>query len=404
MTTRETYFKGILKCQFSTDARLPIGPVDYQSRFVLEPRYRLFNAVEIQKSEIPESNALMELPYVFQKMDTAIEIYTLLRPEGFKRNAESVLLILENENQASINQDSNLNPLEDYIDDVQMEAHHYRSFSALKDNIKHGKITGTAYFTIKESIDVQGNVIDIKQAPMRSNLSDRKGCFSLFTGGRSSMDFMQGMGRGCSGSGCFNLLKWLLLLLFLLALLSMLLNKCNNSSVLPQSDQPPIHDTVYKEVIKVETDTLVLSDTLSLLDSTIKTKYEMVPLPNVQYYTGSSLMLSESAKDLEPLARYLVKHENLHATIYGHTDNVGKRQDNLKLSQDRAESVKQFLINQGVEASRLTAIGKGDTEPIRDNSKQEGRMLNRRVEVKLVEQETSETHRVIKDESNHNKQ
>jgi OOP family OmpA-OmpF porin len=130
----------------------------------------------------------------------------------------------------------------------------------------------------------------------------------------------------------------------------------------------------------------------------------MVPLPNVQYYTGSSLMLSESAKDLEPLARYLVKHENLHATIYGHTDNVGKRQDNLKLSQDRAESVKQFLINQGVEASRLTAIGKGDTEPIRDNSKQEGRMLNRRVEVKLVEQETSETHRVIKDESNHNKQ
>ena len=71
--------------------------------------------------------------------------------------------------------------------------------------------------------------------------------------------------------------------------------------------------------------------------------------------------------------------------VIGHTDNIGEAQSNLKLSQRRAETVRNVIISMGVEANRLTAIGKGDREPKADNSNEEGRLMNRRVEVKLVQ-------------------
>ena len=71
--------------------------------------------------------------------------------------------------------------------------------------------------------------------------------------------------------------------------------------------------------------------------------------------------------------------------IEGHTDNVGKRKENVTLSQARADAVKEYLIRGGVGEKQVTAMGYGPKRPIASNSTREGRKLNRRVEFRLEE-------------------
>ena len=73
--------------------------------------------------------------------------------------------------------------------------------------------------------------------------------------------------------------------------------------------------------------------------------------------------------------------------VEGHTDNVGKAEVNKKLSQKRADAVKDYLIKKGIEADRLSAIGYGSEQPIADNKTKEGRAQNRRVEFKITFEE-----------------
>jgi OOP family OmpA-OmpF porin len=70
--------------------------------------------------------------------------------------------------------------------------------------------------------------------------------------------------------------------------------------------------------------------------------------------------------------------------IGGHADSRGSDEHNMKLSQARAESVRDYLISQGVPAEQLTAMGYGETMPIGDNNTEEGRAKNRRVELKRM--------------------
>jgi len=207
-----------------------------------------------------------------------------------------------------------------------------------------------------------------------------------------------GSWRGCFGaasnSGCFSSGCMMPLLLLLFAgLLYWLLNQssCNKQAVAPII----IHDTVKVEVIKdrIDTLTIIKSDTLSYVDSTTRLNYETVNLPNVQFYTNSDTLVPSSANDLQQLAEYLIKNDTLSATIYGHTDNVGTPASNLNLSQRRAESVKRFLTSLGVQESRLKAVGMGDKQPKGDNNTIEGRLMNRRVEVKLMQTEFVSTKR-----------
>ncbi len=115
---------------------------------------------------------------------------------------------------------------------------------------------------------------------------------------------------------------------------------------------------------------------------TIKT----ITLPNVQFFTNSDQLLSSSRQDLDGLAKYLFENPNSNAEIIGHTDNVGDFQKNMKLSLDRANSVKKYLKEKGIDAIRINAIGKGPTEPKESNDTPEGRLMNRRVEVKISQQ------------------
>lgn len=101
----------------------------------------------------------------------------------------------------------------------------------------------------------------------------------------------------------------------------------------------------------------------------------------IRFDTGSSKVKDESYAVLKQIADVLNTNTDLKLTVVGHTDNTGNKQANQKLSLERAESVKQYLVTKfGVDASRLETAGKGDTEPIADNKMLEGRSNNRRVE------------------------
>ena len=117
---------------------------------------------------------------------------------------------------------------------------------------------------------------------------------------------------------------------------------------------------------------------------------EKVVLRNVFYATNSAILQSESMVELEMLIEVLTENPSLRLEIGGHTDNVGTAAYNLKLSQDRAKSVYDFLIFKGINEKRLTYKGYGLTEPVESNDTETGRARNRRTEVKILDEEAKE--------------
>ena len=76
-----------------------------------------------------------------------------------------------------------------------------------------------------------------------------------------------------------------------------------------------------------------------------------------------------------------LKSNSKKVTVEGHTDSIGSDAYNQKLSEKRAQTVYNYFTSKGVDASRLTAVGKGETSPVADNKSDEGRFKNRRVEL-----------------------
>ncbi|MFM7104118.1 MAG: OmpA family protein, partial [Flavobacteriales bacterium] len=146
----------------------------------------------------------------------------------------------------------------------------------------------------------------------------------------------------------------------------------------------------------IDTLTLFKTDTVQMVDSSKQTVFKPVVLPNVQFYTNSANLIPTSLSDIQQLAQHLMDTPELEAVVIGHTDNVGETRANLNLSQRRAETVRNVLISMGVEASRITAVGKGDKSPKADNSTEEGRLMNRRVEVQLVQTVIQENKTTVK--------
>ena len=92
---------------------------------------------------------------------------------------------------------------------------------------------------------------------------------------------------------------------------------------------------------------------------------------------------NESRPDLDRATEFLKSNPNVRIEIAGHTDSVGVDSYNQKLSQQRAEAVQQYFVSKGVEAGRMKAKGYGEAQPIADNSTDEGRARNRRVEMRV---------------------
>ena len=107
-----------------------------------------------------------------------------------------------------------------------------------------------------------------------------------------------------------------------------------------------------------------------------------VATQGIYFDTGSDRIRPESAPTLKEIGDMLKEHSDLKITIEGHTDNVGAAASNQALSEKRAASVRQFLIDTYlVDGARLTAKGLGSTKPVGSNDTPEGRQNNRRVEL-----------------------
>jgi outer membrane protein OmpA-like peptidoglycan-associated protein len=109
----------------------------------------------------------------------------------------------------------------------------------------------------------------------------------------------------------------------------------------------------------------------------------------VQFATASAQILPESDSLLVAVAEILITHPEIELlSVEGHTDNLGAARNNEKLSRDRALAVVMRLVENGVTARRLTAVGYGAEHPIDDNATPEGRRNNRRVEFRIVRSRT----------------
>lgn len=113
------------------------------------------------------------------------------------------------------------------------------------------------------------------------------------------------------------------------------------------------------------------------------TKTVAMAAKNVYFETASTKLRAQSFPKLDELVKVLKENPSLKLKIDGHTDNVGQDDYNMKLSDGRAASVKNYLISKGIDASRLESEGFGETKPVDTNNTAKGRQNNRRVEMKV---------------------
>ena len=415
------YYKGYLKAQFSTDSKEKIGSAnDAQSKIILEPRFYCFNFIEVQQTDYPSSALLSNTPHLYQNGRFDIECYPKVdKKKGVRRIATSITLLLNKKNPDNAELSNELSSWHEY-DFKESKDKHYDSFLSNSQVLPHGKIEGNAYFITEELFDVNGNIISLSNTPSQSG-SMPSGCFGFFGSitqaiyglnlrlknwlnslfgktfgssliGQEPNGCMPSMlPSGCSGPGCSRFgcgfLALLLSLLLLFSFLKSLFSPDPKNST--GNTETIIHDTIYVNKEK--------PDTLTYIDETTNTTVKMLSLPNVQFEKNKSKLLSSSLSDLNSLADYLLENEEISGEIIGHTDSDGDATANRILSQSRAEEVKRYLMSLGVQESRIKATGKGESEPRTENETAEGRAMNRRVEVKLSQNNSTKTTRTKKE-------
>jgi outer membrane protein OmpA-like peptidoglycan-associated protein len=389
------YYTGILHAQFQTGKITPVYAHMQTSGIQLHGRFQLERPLEISAAEFEINTLTPPQPYLQQQMHAPVELLYAGQPAKAAILKEATLLWSEDE----------------------MKDGTPWTFLAVKNNRRHGRIKARAYCKVVEHLPDPIKPIDaavdtaasttpsappvvptstaqsnpsgtstappVVAAPPTRSLS---GCSPL------SLLSMPRRRGGCRNLGC-----GMLGLIPLLFVLLGLLRQCQDGGS-HQGSSTIIHDTVYVDRVQERVDTLTLfkTDTIQMVDSSKQTVFKPVVLPNVQFYTNSANLIPTSLSDIQQLAQHLIDTRGLEAIVIGHTDNVGDAISNKKLSQRRAETVRNVIISMGVEPERLTAIGKGDTEPKADNNTEEGRLMNRRVEVQLVQNSITETKTTVK--------
>ncbi len=123
------------------------------------------------------------------------------------------------------------------------------------------------------------------------------------------------------------------------------------------------------------------ADPLDANDDILNIKVgEKIILRNIEFVTGKSKITKKSERILNNAVKAMKKIPDMTFDIVGHTDDVGNKDFNLKLSQERADAVKSWLVEHGISADRLNARGRGMEEPLVPNNSDANRQKNRRVE------------------------
>lgn len=136
-----------------------------------------------------------------------------------------------------------------------------------------------------------------------------------------------------------------------------------------------------QEAARAQQETADLQRQIAELNAKTTDRGLVVTLGDVLFDTGRAELKSGAATNLAKLATFLNQYQDRTVLIEGHTDSVGNDDYNLGLSQRRADSVKVWLMRQGVNSNRLVTTGKGESSPVAGNDNASGRQLNRRVEV-----------------------
>ncbi len=110
----------------------------------------------------------------------------------------------------------------------------------------------------------------------------------------------------------------------------------------------------------------------------------VITLNNVLFRRGTAQLLPSAYPELKRLVEFLKANPNVKIMLMGHTNNIGDRQKLIELSKKRVETVKKYLIDHGIEASRISGKGYGPDKPIASNATPEGRQKNQRVEFKII--------------------
>jgi len=111
-----------------------------------------------------------------------------------------------------------------------------------------------------------------------------------------------------------------------------------------------------------------------------------IVLHNIFFEFNSAKLLPESIGELQRVLKLMQENPDIKVEIAGHTDSIGTESYNLKLSQQRADAVKEWLVQHGIDSSRIIAKGYGESQPIADNGTEEGRAKNRRVTFTIVDE------------------
>jgi len=119
----------------------------------------------------------------------------------------------------------------------------------------------------------------------------------------------------------------------------------------------------------------------TVLQTTDSPRGLIVNMADVLFDFGKYNLKSDAQIKLAKLAGIIQSHPGLRLAIEGYTDNIGGDEANMRLSQQRADTVRDFLTQQGLSADAVTSVGLGKAEPVADNSTNEGRQKNRRVEI-----------------------
>ena len=106
-------------------------------------------------------------------------------------------------------------------------------------------------------------------------------------------------------------------------------------------------------------------------------------LDDVLFDFDKSNIKPEGAAILDRLVAFMNENKDKKVNLAGHTDNIGTEAYNQRLSERRANSARDYLVKRGVDASRVSSQGFGESKPIADNKTREGRAKNRRVEIKV---------------------
>lgn len=390
---RFRFYRGRLSCQFLQS--------EYQDKYLvrlssirLEPRFYLQQAEEVSEAQYQEAlaqrlsddsarwqqrflassetaNDPQLHPHILQKGEVLVEMEPASR-EAFAALASEIYV--------------------EFPASAPGEPYSGWEFLASKDGVAHGRISGEGWCRVLE-LDPEEQEIRLRQHTRKFlplSGAAQSGCLSAVLPAGSGCNPIGwfGVSGGCLSGGCGQTGCGILGLFGLLALLFGLLRACTGEEAAKQTPRV-IHDTVYvKEGMQVK----------EFVDSTLISKTDAILLPNVQFYSNSARLLPYSIRPIQELAAYLETHPQINAVIKGYTDDVGEEDANLRLSQARAEAVRLVLISIGISPDRIKAIGYGESRPKVRGQSVEARALNRRVEVELVNTESTETRRSEKPE------